>query len=134
KAHVVWRELRVLQPRSPQEVAAADAKGAEIHGRLRGGALNLDGELGRGSLIRIENEDPRMTKWDLHGGVALPRVGIEGAPGNGGAAGAGDLDRAIGGVGVEDVDVVRPRDRVQTARQILLLVEREDEHGDVRRR
>src|SRR6185437_17083314 len=61
KAHVVRRELRVLQPRSPQEVAAADAEGAEIHGRLRGGALNLDGEFGRGSLIRIENEDPRMT-------------------------------------------------------------------------
>ena len=133
QAHVVGRELRVLQPCSPEEVAAADAEGADVCRRLGGGALDLEGELGRGALVGVEDEDPRMAEWKLHCGVALTRVGVEGARSDGGAARAGDLGGAVGGVGVEDVDVVGPCDGVEAAGQVLLLVEREDEDGDVGR-
>jgi hypothetical protein len=39
-----------------------------------------------------------------------------------GAVGAGDLEGAVGAVGVEDVDVVGPGDGVETAGEILLLI------------
>jgi hypothetical protein len=47
---------------------------------------------------------------------------VEGAGGDVSAVGAGDLEGAVGAVGVEDVDVVGPGDGVEAAREILLLI------------
>jgi hypothetical protein len=63
-------------------------------------------------------------------GVAMRGVVVEGASVDLGACCAGDVDCVVGGVGVEDVDVVGPGDGGETSGQIALLVTGEDEDGD----
>ena len=93
--------------------------------------LHLAGELRGGALVGIENEDPGVFEGNGgEGGVAVGGVVVEGAGVDVGAGGFGDLYRAVGGVGVEDVNVVGPRDGGEAVGQIVLLVAGEDENGD----
>jgi len=64
------------------------------------------------------------------GGVAMGGVVVEGAGVDVGAGGFGDLHGVVGGVGVEDVDVVGPGDGGEAVGEIVLLVAGEDEDGD----
>jgi len=47
-----------------------------------------------------------------------------------GSGGSCDLECGVGGLGIEDVDVVGPGDAGETAGKIALLVAGEDEDGD----
>ena len=64
------------------------------------------------------------------GSVAVSGVVVEGAGVDLGAGSFGDLYGVVGGVGIEDVDVVGPGDRGEAVGEIALLVAGEDENGD----
>ena len=93
--------------------------------------LHLAGEVGGGSLVGVEDEEPGVFEGEGgEGGVAVGGIVVEGALVNVCARGFGDLDGVVGGEGVEDVDVVGPGDGGETVGEILLLVAGEDEDGD----
>jgi hypothetical protein len=60
-------------------------------------------------------------------GIAMGGVVVEDAGVYVGTGGSRDLHGVVGGVRVEDVDIVRPRHRGERCRQVVLLVLREDE-------
>ena len=131
EADVVGRELGVFEPGAEEVVAAADAEGCGFGRGGEGELLHLAGELGRGALVGVEEEDPGVFEGDGgEGGVAVGGVVVEGAGVDLCSGGFGDLDGGVGAVGVEDVDVVGPGDAGETAGQVLLLVAGEDEDGD----
>ncbi len=130
EADVEGRQLGVLEPGAPKEVAALDAEGGDGGGSGEDGLLHLGGECGGEALVGVEDEDPGVAEGELQSGVALAGVAVEGAGGDGGAVLAGDVGGAVGAFGVEDVDVVAPGDGGEAAGEILLFVFGEDEDGD----
>ncbi len=121
----------MLEPGVEEEVAAADAEGCSLVGGCEGDLLHLAGEVRGGALVGVGEEDPGVFEGDAcEGSVAVGGVVVEGAGVDMGAGGFGDLYGVVGGVGVEDVDVVGPGDRGEAVGEIVLLVAGEDEDGD----
>ena len=118
----------VTDPAAEKEVAAAEKEGVE--GRVGGQeGAELAAELGGELLVGVEREDPEAAAL-INGGVflggeALPRLGVDG-----GVEGAGDLDGAVGGAGVDDDDLVGELDAGEGAPEIGLLVVRDDGNGE----
>ena len=134
QADVEGRDLGVSEPGTEEEVAAAELKGGGVGWAGEDGALHFGGELGCGALVGVEEEDPGVAKAEGgEGGVAVLGVVVKGALGDGGAGGVGDRDGPVGGVRVEDVDVVAPADGAEAVREVARFVAGEDEGGDQRR-
>lgn len=134
EADVEGGDLGVLKPGAEEEVAAAELKGGGAGWAGEDGALHFGGELGCGALVGVEEEDPGVAEAEVsEGGVAVLGVVVKGALSDGGAGGLGDFDGAVGGVGVEDVDVVAPADGAKAVREVASFVAGEDEGGDQRR-
>ena len=64
------------------------------------------------------------------GGIAVSSVVVKHALMNVGPGSLGDGNGGVGAEGIKDVNVVRPRDRGETLREVLLLIAGEDEDGD----
>ena len=71
-----------------------------------------------------------MLEGELEAGIALGGVVVEGAGGDVGSGGVGDVRGAVGGAGVEDVDVVRPCYGGERGGEVLRFVFGEDEDGE----
>ena len=122
--------LDVFEPGAVEEVAALNAEGYVLMGVI-GGVLEVAFELGGDALVGIEVEDPGVFERDVDEGPVL--VGgpvVEGALVGACTGGLCDLQRVVGRVGVEDVDVVGPDYGGETGWEVLLLVAGEDEDGD----
>ena len=131
EADVIGRDLGVLKPGVEEEVATADAKGGDFIGGGEGELLHLAGELGSGALVGVGEEDPGVFEGDGgEGGVAVGGVIVEGAGVRVGTGGFGDFDGGVGAVGIEDVDVVGPRDAGEAVGEVTLFVAGKDEDGD----
>ena len=93
--------------------------------------LHFEDERWRGALVGVEDEQPWvLERQRSKRGIALLCVTVEGPRRDVRATRAGDVGGAIGGFGVEDVDVVRKRDGVEAAGKVGFFVAREDEDGE----
>jgi hypothetical protein len=120
----------MLQPGAEEKVPTAQPKACRVRRRFAHHPLHLRGELPGRPLIGIEQKEPRMFEGKLEGGIPMRGVVVESAGVEVSAGVAGDLLRGVSGVRVEHVDVVRPRDRSERRRQVMLLILREDKDGD----
>jgi hypothetical protein len=103
---VKGRGLDVLEPCVEKEVAAANAEGNGVGGRLDG-ALEAGYKLGSGTLIGVEIEDPLMAERDIEESPILVRGPVvKDTLGDDGSGLAGDFYSSVGAERVEDVDVV----------------------------
>src|SRR5262249_2799507 len=95
------------------------------------GAGDARDELRRHALVGVDVEDPGMAERDVGEPPILVRGPVvERALRHRRSARAGDLDGAVPRHRVVNVDVVRPRHGVEAARQVLLLVFRQDQDRD----
>ena len=107
-------------------VAAVDPVGGGVGGSGEQGA---DGglEVGGEDFVGVEEEDP-VAGALVDGGVLLAAVAFEVFSEDAGVEGAGDVEGAVGGVGVDEDDLVGEGDGCKGAGQVGLLVHRD--HGD----
>ena len=112
----------MFEPSAVEEVAALDAKGYVLGG-IVGGVLEAAFEFGRDALVGVEIEDPGMAKGDVfEAPVLVSGPVVEGAGGDVRAVLAGELEGAVGAEGIEDMDVVGPGYRLETAGEILFFI------------
>ena len=130
QADVERRELRVLQPCAEEIVAPPQAESNRIRGRLAHHALHLCAQLRGGPLVGVQQEDPGMLERNPQRRIAVRRVVVECSAVHLRADRARNLHRRVCAARVEDMHIVRPRDRGQRASQIALFVLRKDQHGD----
>ncbi len=97
---------------------------------LLGGALEFEGEGGGDALVGVEEEEPGVLEGELEAEVALGGVVVEGALVDVGPGGVGEGDGRVGGVGVEDVDVVGEGDGGEGGGEVEGFVPGEDEDGE----
>lgn len=113
-------EAAVADPAAEKEIAAFEQEG--VGGRV-GGKQGAELLLERGGelFVGVEGEDPDAAALAegevLLGGEALPGV-VE----DRGAEGLGDLDRAIGGAGVDDDDFLGPLNGGEGAGEVSFFV------------
>ena len=87
-------------------------------------------------LVRVEEEHPlRLDRQLVEGGVALAAIVVEATLGYRAAERPRDIERFIRAIRVEDEDLPRPATNgSERLRDILLLVVRQDDNGDIDRR
>src|ERR1039457_4346291 len=90
------------------------------------------GQFLSGKLVCIGIEYPRMLEAHLQRCRALTPLVIELPLHNPRSERPRDFHCSIGAVRIENDNVVTPGHRVETPRQVLLLIEREDQDADVR--
>ena len=91
--------------------------------------LELGGEGGGGAVVGVEDEEPGVAVGEGEAEVAVGGVVVEGALGHVGAEGPGDGDCGVGGMGVEDVNVVGKGYGAEGSGEVEGLVLGEDEDG-----
>jgi hypothetical protein len=127
QAYVKWGGLDVFQPAISPKITALNAKG-NIVSRVLDSAADAGGELRGDALVGVEIKDPRVPEGEIgQSPILVSRPRVEFAAGDASVGRASNRRGSIGAAGVEDVNVVGPAYRIQTAGQILLFIPCEDE-------
>jgi hypothetical protein len=122
----VWVVTAVAHPAAEDLIAAVDPIGTEFGGGLEERADGLL-EGGGEHFVGVEEENP-VAGALVDGGVLLAAVAFEILGEYECIEGARDVKGAIGGVGVNDEDLVGEADGLEGARKVALFVHRD--HGD----
>src|SRR4051812_48801398 len=110
----------MLQPSPHEEIATLDTESHVLTWCLHE-LLHSCNQLGGHALISVDVEHPGILERDVaQAPILVSSPVVEWSLRHGRARGLSDRNCVIGAAGVVHMNVVRPRDTLQTARQVLL--------------